>query len=232
MRESIAGKHIALGRMAYDAALKVQMDQADALLALRTDEQTVFTVEHPPTITIGRSGSTQNIVASPSVLEQEGIVVRDVDRGGDVTYHGPGQLVVYPVLHLKPWQNDVGHYVRLLEEVVIESLKTIDLIGERDSNYPGVWVNGEKICAVGCRVRRRKDGEFVTHHGIALNVTTHLPHFATIVPCGIQDRGVTSIAKCRHGFNVESLAHWEALLMQGFEAVFGLKFSHEVFGDE
>src|SRR5579875_3895925 len=193
---------VQLGRMAYDQALDIQQTRNAALLAEEDNLQTVYSVEHPPTITIGRNGSTDNIVASESELQRMGFVVRNVDRGGDVTYHGPGQLVVYPILHLEPWDNDVAMYVRRLEEMVIIALREVGIESTRSEGYPGVWVGGNKICAIGARMKKRSSGEFVTSHGIALNITTDLSHFNTIIPCGIADRGVTSIAQ-ELGANVD-----------------------------
>jgi lipoate-protein ligase B len=117
--------------MKYDEALAVQERQRDDVLNGATDRQVVFTVEHPPTITIGRNGTSSHIVAPRAYLESLGMEVYEVDRGGDVTYHGPGQLVVYPIFHLQPWDNDVGRYVRMLEESVIVALRDVGLIASR-----------------------------------------------------------------------------------------------------
>lgn len=208
---------VSLGALAYDEALDIQQTQNRRLLELQSEDQTIFTVEHPPTITIGRNGSTDHIVASEQRLNDLGFVVRHVDRGGDVTYHGPGQLVVYPVLHLAPWENDVSLYVRNLEEVVIVALAGVGISAGRAEGYPGVWVDNRKICAVGARVRKRPSGEFVTSHGIALNVHTNLSHFDAIIPCGITDRGVTSVAR-EIGKHVD-LVEWEQRILQAFQSV-------------
>lgn len=207
-----------LGRRVYDEALAIQMDRAQALLDEVDDEQTVFTVEHPPTITIGRNGTFNHIVATRDQIESLNMTVVEVDRGGDVTYHGPGQWVVYPVLHLNPWGNDVGAYVRLLEECVIVALAEVGIRGTRIDGLPGVWVGMNKICAIGARVKRRHNGEFVTAHGLALNVNTDLSHFGTIVPCGITDKGVTSVAS-ELGQDV-SFDEWEGRLQRAFCAVY------------
>jgi lipoyl(octanoyl) transferase len=204
--------------MDYDVALAEQMARRDALLAGTDEVQTVYAVEHPPTITIGKSGSAEHIVAPKAVIERIGFTIRAVDRGGDVTYHGPGQWVLYPVLHLSPWGNDVGRYVRMLEETVIRALAEVGIVGGRSEGYPGVWVGDRKICAVGASVKRRLDGEFVTAHGLALNVTTNLDHFSAIIPCGITDRGVTSVA-AELGSEV-SFPEWEDRLRRAFADVF------------
>lgn len=212
-----------LGTMDYDAALHIQDSQSANLLKLVDDQQTVYSVEHPPTITIGRNGTSENIVASQDWLAQMGFTVRHVDRGGDVTYHGPGQAVLYPVLHLNPWDNDVGRYVRNLEECVILALAEVGIEGTRLEGYPGVWVGNRKVCAIGARVKRRPSGEFVTSHGLALNVTTNLAHFQTIIPCGITDKGVTSVAELLGDGVV--LADWQNRLQRSFANVFKVNFS-------
>ncbi|MCL6593816.1 MAG: lipoyl(octanoyl) transferase LipB [Alicyclobacillus sp.] len=209
---------VSLGRLDYDEALAIQTRQAERLLQGEDEAQTVFAVEHPPTITVGRSGTFDHILAGRERLRDMGIEVREVDRGGDVTYHGPGQWVLYPVLHLSPWGNDIGRYVRMLEECVIRALAEVDIHGKRVPEYPGVWVGDEKICAVGVRVRRRPSGEFVTYHGLAFNVNTDLSHFATIIPCGIADRGVTSVAQLLG--SAQDFSGWEERLRRSFAEVF------------
>ncbi len=218
MKSSVQIDWISLGRRKYLEALQIQEQHRDRLLAGQSDQQIVYTVEHPPTITIGRNGSFTNIVASREVLERIGMEVFEVDRGGDVTYHGPGQLVVYPVLHLAPWGSDVARYVRMLEEVVIRALKSVGIDSDRLNGYPGVWIGNEKICAIGARMRRRPNGEYVTSHGLALNVSTDLSHFQTIIPCGLSDKGVTSVEKIT-GVK-PSMAEWEQRLLGSFADVF------------
>jgi lipoyl(octanoyl) transferase len=117
-----------------------------------------------------------------------GIDVEDVDRGGDVTYHGPGQLVAYPILNLRKWKCSVSWYLRTLEEVLITTLAEFDLNGERNPGFTGVWVNGAKVAAVGVGIR-----DWVTYHGISLNVDPNMDHWSLIVPCGIPDKPVTSL---------------------------------------
>ncbi len=211
-----------LGWMPYTTALEIQQQQSARVLAGDSEAQSVFTVVHPPTITIGRDGTRDHILLPETQLLQQGFSVYEVDRGGDVTYHGPGQWVVYPVLHLGPWGNDVGLYVRLLEESVIQALKSVSITGKRISGYPGVWVEDSKICAIGARVRRRVGGEFVTSHGIALNVNVNLEHFNTIIPCGLIDKNVTSVSQLL-AKNVD-FSIWEKLLQKSFAEVFGMTF--------
>ncbi len=213
---------VSLGKVEYDDALKIQTAKATSLLNDKSNDQTIYTVEHPPTITIGRAGIPEHIVASESRLKELGIKTYKVDRGGDVTYHGPGQLVIYPILHLDPWGNDVGKYVFMLEEVVIRSLKEQGIRSERLGGLPGVWVDDKKICAIGARARRRISREFVTSHGLALNINTNLNHFATIIPCGITNKGVTSVAE--ELSTKVTLADWEKQLLHAFAEVFQMVF--------
>jgi lipoyl(octanoyl) transferase len=212
---------ISLGTCPYQMALDIQYERAQALLDGKDEQQTIYSVVHPPTITIGKHGNQENIVASEDELGTLGVDVFQVDRGGDVTYHGPGQWVLYPVLHLGPWKNDVGRYIHNLEETVIASLRDVGIAGQRVQGLPGVWVDNAKICAIGARLRRRSTGEFVTTHGIALNVTTNLTHFDLIVPCGIRDKSVTSVAE---ELRTEvDFAAWEWRLQQHFYEIFDLQ---------
>lgn len=145
-------------------------------------------LQHHPVITIGRKGNFANIVADGEVLSREGIVIHQVDRGGDVTYHGPGQIVAYPILDLKLHGRDVHRVLYRYEEIILQVLSLYGLEGSRLSGYPGVWVGSKKICAIGIGVR-----QWVTYHGFALNVNTNLNHFGYIKPCGLSDKGVTSL---------------------------------------
>jgi lipoate-protein ligase B len=159
--------------------------------------ETLLLLEHPHTFTCGRRGGRNHILVGDEVLEQEGITVLDVDRGGDVTYHGPGQLVAYPIINLHAYGERIDYpgYVRMLEEALIRTLADFHISSHRIPGYSGVWVDRygreEKIAAIGVRV----NGRGITTHGIALNVTTDLHYFGYIIPCGISDRGVTSMAR-------------------------------------
>src|SRR4051794_24263282 len=161
-------------------------------------EERVLLVEHPPVITFGRRpGVERNVVAPPEVLERRGVEVVPSDRGGDVTFHGPGQLVVYPIIRLNDHRLSVGGYVRALERSVIEALRELGASARKDDCAVGVWTEDPpgsgtlaKICAIGVRVRRG-----VTLHGLALNVTTDLTFFDLIIPCGLVGRAVTSLQK-------------------------------------
>ncbi len=144
-------------------------------------------VEHPHVVTMGRNGQAAHLLASAEVLAATGIEYYETNRGGDVTYHGPGQLVGYPIVQLNEWKRDVHAYVRALEEVVIRVLADFGLTGERVAGATGVWTGGAKICAIGVHLSR-----WVSSHGFALNVTTDLQYFQYIVPCGLT-KPVTSL---------------------------------------
>ena len=170
-----------LGRLRYGAALDVQQ----ALVEQRKQghgADTLFFVEHPHVVTMGRNGREQNILASPEILARTGIEFYETNRGGDVTYHGPGQLVGYPILDLREWKRDVHAYFRGVEQALIDGLATFGIAAERiaERGYEGVWVNGAKIAAIGIHISR-----WISSHGFALNIDTDLSYFQYIVPCGL-----------------------------------------------
>ena len=184
---------IDLGLMAYREAWARQVEAHEAVLA--GGVPTLFLVEHPPVITFGRRGATPgHLLASAPRLAGMGVDVVESDRGGDVTFHGPGQIVAYPILRLNDHRYSVGAYVHALERRVIDTLRQFGIVAYTDRTAVGVWTDRdkrpEKICAIGVRVRRG-----VSMHGIALNVETNLAYFDLIVPCGIAERGVTSVRK-------------------------------------
>ncbi len=178
-----------LGRVPYEEGLAIQTRAVEALKEGRGNER-LFLLEHDHVFTLGRSAKASHILASPTDLAAQGIEVYDIGRGGDVTYHGEGQLVGYPIINLKPDRQDVHRYVRDLEEVLIHTIAEYGIEGARIQGLTGVWVGNEKIAAIGVRIAR-----WITSHGFALNVNTDLRYFQMIVPCGIPDKGVTSIAK-------------------------------------
>ncbi|WP_034641986.1 lipoyl(octanoyl) transferase LipB [Desulfovibrio inopinatus] len=150
----------------------------------------VIFLEHNPCFTIGRSGGLHHLLVDDTVLKQHDITVHETTRGGDITYHGPGQLVCYPIIGLEDEERDLHAYARKMEEVMIRTLRAFDITASRKSEYPGVWVGESKIGAMGIAVRK-----WTTMHGIALNVCPDLEHFSFIVPCGISDHGVTSMTR-------------------------------------
>jgi lipoyl(octanoyl) transferase len=176
-----------LGRIDYPSALQLQHKlAADRKLGLIPDQ--LLLLEHPHVITLGRNGHLENLLASDDILARAGIAFYPTDRGGDVTYHGPGQLVGYPILDLRDWQRDVGAYVRAVEETIIATLAEYGIAAGRIPKLTGVWVGERKIAAIGVHLSR-----WVTSHGFALNVSTDLSYFQYIVPCGLT-RPVTSMA--------------------------------------
>src|SRR5581483_9288969 len=160
-----------LGRIGYAGALELQQELIAERKAGRIDDQLLL-LEHPHVITLGRNGHMENLLASDEILERAGITFYPTDRGGDVTYHGPGQLVGYPILDLKEWKRDVGAYVRAIEQTIIETLADFGIVAGRIPKLTGVWVEGRKIAAIGVHLSR-----WVTSHGFALNVNTDLSYF-------------------------------------------------------
>jgi lipoyl(octanoyl) transferase len=147
-------------------------------------------LEHPPVITLGRGGDKGNLLAAPDVLRSSGVRFFESERGGDITYHGPGQLVAYPILDLRPDRCDVHRYVRDLEEVMIRAASDFGLTAHRVEGLTGAWVGADKLGAIGVRISR-----WITSHGFAFNVMTDLDYFTLIVPCGISSGGVTSVSR-------------------------------------
>lgn len=180
-----------LGLIGYDEALALQRELVEQRRADRVPDLLLL-LEHPPVITLGvRSEIARaNVVATHERLTDLGIAVHETGRGGDVTYHGPGQIVGYPILDLRPDRCDVHKYVRDLEEVMIRACSDYGVTAGRISGLTGAWAGAEKIGAIGIRISR-----WITSHGFAFNVGTNLDHFKLIVPCGISDRGVTSLEK-------------------------------------
>jgi lipoyl(octanoyl) transferase len=176
-----------LGRTDYGQALELQRQ----LIARRQQgliSDQFLLLEHPHVITLGRNGKAANLLASDEVLSRAGIAFYPTDRGGDVTYHGPGQLVGYPIIDLREWQRDVGAYVRAVEQTIIDTLADYGISAGRIPKLTGVWVDDRKIAAIGVHISR-----WVTSHGFALNVSTDLSYFQYIVPCGLT-KPVTSMA--------------------------------------
>ncbi len=179
-----------LGVIPYADALAVQ---EEAVRRRRAGEipDTLFLVEHPHVITLGSSAQPEHVLVDAEERARQGIELFDTGRGGDVTYHGPGQLVAYPILDLKPDRKDLHRYLRDLEGVVMRVVERYGIPAERSDGQTGVWTPGGKIAAIGVRV----SSGWITSHGLALNVRTDLSYFGTIVPCGIADRDVTSLSR-------------------------------------
>jgi len=178
-----------LGLVEYSDAYHLQRK----LLGERLDggiADTLLLLEHPATITIGKSGKLENVLASPTQLAKEGVSLVFTDRGGDVTYHGPGQIVGYPIFDLRERGRDAHQYVRNIEEALIRTLNDFSIKSGRDKNHAGVWVGDEEIVAIGLSIRK-----WITMHGFALNVNTDLAQFALINPCGFANRKATSMLR-------------------------------------
>jgi lipoyl(octanoyl) transferase len=203
-----------LGTVSYPEALAAQRALVEDRRAGRVGDLLLL-LEHPAVITLGvkGDGGRSNVVATPARLEELGIVVEETGRGGDVTYHGPGQIVGYPIIDLRPDRQDVHRYVRDLEEVMIRTCADYGLEAGRIKGLTGAWIGAEKIGAIGVRISR-----WITSHGFAFNVSTRLDHFQLIVPCGISDRGVTSLEKATG--RAIALEEVETRLVHHFASVF------------
>jgi lipoyl(octanoyl) transferase len=204
-----------LGVVPYEDGLELQRALVERRKADEIPDQLLL-LEHPPVITLGvrTRHDRSHVVASPETLEAQGVEVFESGRGGDVTYHGPGQLVGYPILDLRPDRCDVHRYVRDLEEVLIRAAAAFGITAGRSSGLTGAWVGDEKLAAIGVRIAR-----WITSHGFALNVSTNLAHFGLIVPCGITDKGVTSLEQLL-GRRVAMAAAQDAVV-EAFCTVFG-----------
>ena len=199
-----------LGRMDYGKALALQQELVAARKQGLVPDQLLL-LEHPHVITLGRNGRLENLLAGEQALASAGISFYPTDRGGDVTYHGPGQLVGYPILDLREWKRDVGAYVRAIEQTIIDTLADFGISAGRIPKLTGVWVGERKIAAIGVHISR-----WVTSHGFALNVHTDLSYFQYIVPCGLT-KPVTSMAQL--GVHA-SLADVSSVLVGHFERIF------------
>ena len=199
------------GLVPYPDALVWQRQLAEDRIAGRLSHDVLLLLEHPPVVTFGRNSRMSHL------LQPDGIDVFEVERGGDVTFHGPGQLVGYPILDLGAYKKDLHWYLRTLEQALIHALALLDIPAERNPGFTGVWTSGRKIASIGIHVK-----QWVTWHGFALNISTDLAHFDRIVPCGIQGVQMTSVQRERGAGSREQL--WEesvAAVLAGFEKVFG-----------
>jgi len=204
--------------VAYGDALELQKQFVEQRKTGEIPDQLLL-LEHPPVITLGvrTRNDRSHVVATPETLEEAGVEIFESGRGGDVTYHGPGQLVGYPILDLRPDRCDVHRYVRDLEEVLIRAVAEFGIVSHRLPGLTGTWVGNEKLAAIGVRVAR-----WVTSHGFALNVSTNLAHFGLIIPCGITDKGVTSMDILSRGSI--GITDVEAAVAEAFCAVFDRQF--------
>jgi lipoyl(octanoyl) transferase len=201
---------IEAGIVPYEHALAWQRQLAEDRIAGRLDHDVLLLLEHPPVVTLGRNSHAAHL------LQPQGVDVFEVERGGDVTFHGPGQLVGYPILDLSAYKKDLHWYLRTLEQALIDALAILEIPAERNPGFTGVWTRGKKIASIGIHVK-----QWVTWHGFALNVTTDLAHFDRIVPCGIDGVEMTSVERETGHATRERL--WDEAIkavIQGFERVF------------
>lgn len=205
-----------LGLMPYAEALEYQRAVARARISGEIADDVLILVEHPPVVTLGRSFKQRHLLASPAMLASRGIELFDVERGGDVTFHGPGQLVGYPIIDLKQHRRDLHWYLRTLEGALITALGEFGIPAERNAGFTGVWTRGRKIASIGVHAR-----DWVTWHGFALNVSTDLSYFDVIVPCGIEAVTMTSIARELDGA-APDMSLVESAVVSALGAAFGL----------
>lgn len=208
---------IDLGLCSFAKAYALQKEMVHSKFE-GSEHDTLILVEHLPVITLGRRGNRDNICASEEQLAGAGIEVLSIDRGGDVTYHGPGQLVGYPIMDLRAHRQDVDWMLRKLEEVLIISLKRMGIEAHTERGLTGVWVGDAKIAAIGIGVSR-----WITFHGFALNVTPMMRHFELIIPCGIKDRPVTSVRETLgHAPDMQEV---KRIIIESYCETFGLKLT-------
>ena len=204
-----------LGRIGYGEALALQKELVEKRKRGLIADQLLI-VEHPHVVTLGRNGHMDNLLASEEVLRRAGIEFHPTDRGGDITYHGPGQVVGYPIFDLREWKRDVVAYVRTLEQVILDALAEFGIAAGRVPGCTGVWVDGKKVAAIGVHISR-----WVTSHGFALNHTTDLTYFQYIVPCGLA-KPVTSMQALGCGAGREEVI---AALARNFSKQFQIRFT-------
>lgn len=202
-----------LKTIGYRDAWELQRARAELRKAGEVEDR-LYLLEHPHTYTLGKTADKNNLVGSPEWLERRGVEVFEIDRGGDITYHGPGQIVGYPIIRLSEWKEDAHEYLRALEETIIRALADYGIEAGRSEGLTGVWVEGRKVAAIGVKISR-----WVTMHGFALNVNTDLELFRGIVPCGLVGKPVTSM-QAELGREIP-LDDVKATLFEQFVEIFG-----------
>ena len=206
-----------LGTVPYEKALEYQ----ENLLARRIAEEipdSLILLEHPPTITTGRKGNTENLLVRKEYLEKHGVSFVHASRGGDITFHGPGQIVGYPILNLKNHEMDIRKHLRSIEEAIIRTLGDFEIEGRRIDGVTGVWVKRSKIASIGIAIRK-----WVTYHGFALNVSTNLDYFELILSCGITDVRITSIGSWLGNEENVKMDDVTQSVIRNFMGVFGFE---------
>ncbi|MDE0291757.1 MAG: lipoyl(octanoyl) transferase LipB [Candidatus Dadabacteria bacterium] len=206
-----------LGTVPYEKALEYQ----ENLLAKRIAEEiqdSLILLEHPPTITTGRKGNTENLLVRGEYLKKHGISFVHASRGGDITFHGPGQIVGYPILNLKNHGMDIRKHLRMIEEMIIRTLRDFEIEGRRIDGVTGVWVKRSKVASIGIAIRK-----WVTYHGFALNVNTNLDYFELILSCGITDVRITSIGSWLGNEEEVKMDDVTRSVIKNFMGVFGFE---------
>jgi lipoate-protein ligase B len=205
-----------LGLVPYARALELQRAVARARISGAIAHDVLLLLEHPPVVTLGRSAKAQHLIASPALLEARGVELFEAERGGDVTFHGPGQLVGYPIVNLRGHKQDLHWYLRQVEAVLMHALDAIGIPSERSEGRTGVWTSGRKIASIGVHAR-----DWVTWHGFALNVHTDLSYFDLMVPCGLSGVTMTSVAR-ELGASAPPLSVVAETVVESFGTVFAL----------
>ena len=223
-QEKLLQENVRLKAASYQFETEpTELGEKQLSVAASTTVHSLLFVEHPPVYTLGKSGDLSNVLISDEIRSEKGIAFFRTNRGGDITFHGPGQVVGYPIFDLEKFYTDIGKYLRNIEEVVIMTLKEYGIKGQRSQGETGVWLDPDipgrerKICAIGVRTSR-----WITMHGFALNVNTDLDYFNFIVPCGISNKQVTSIKK-ELGREID-MEEVKEKLKRSFEVVFGIEF--------
>jgi lipoyl(octanoyl) transferase len=206
-------KYCDLGLIDYKEAWDLQKHIFELRLQKKIND-IILLLEHPHTYTLGKVADGKNLTSSKEYLNRKKISVYNIDRGGDITYHGPGQIVGYPIIDLNEWQNDAHKYLRALEEVIIKTCAHYGITAIRDPKYTGVWIENRKIAAIGIKISR-----WITMHGFAFNVNTDLSLFTGIIPCGIVDKEVTSLQK-ELSMTVP-IPEVKEIILRNFKEVFG-----------
>jgi len=213
-----------LGTIDYKDAWDLQKNLFNSRNQKKIDD-TLLLLEHPHTYTLGKTADRKNLIAKDKFLDQYKISVYDIDRGGDITYHGPGQIVGYPIIDLTGWQENTHKYLRALEEVIIKTCTEYNITANRNTDYTGVWVGDNKIAAIGIKVSR-----WITMHGFAFNVNTDLSLFDGIIPCGIKNKKVTSIQnEIGITLNVNEV---KSIILKNFTEVFEYSLAVKMEPDE
>jgi lipoate-protein ligase B len=214
---TLAPMHVVhLGLVPYARGLELQRAIARARISGEIANDVLLLLEHPPVVTLGRSAKTQHLTASPALLAARGVELFEAERGGDITFHGPGQLVGYPIVNLRGHKQDLHWYLRQIEAVLMDALGTFGIETQRSEGRTGVWTNDRKIASIGVHAR-----DWVTWHGFALNVSTDLSYFDLMVPCGLAGVTMTSVAN-ELGPDAPSLAVVAGAVTRSFGTIFAL----------